>query len=84
MAQEAGPMMGGVSMHWTVDTGRGWAPALFRGISSVTDHRRGLPGMGQEGTDSLSWGACSTQKQEASEQKSPGSNLVICSMAAST
>lgn len=84
LAQEAEHVMGGVSMHWTVDTCRGWAPALFRGVSSVTDNQHGLPGMGQEGTASLSWGACSIQKQDTSEQKSPDSNLVICSMAAST
>ena len=73
-------VMGGGSMQRTADTCRGCVPALGRGVSSVTDNQRGLPGMGPP--------ACSGEhappKSRRPQSRSPGSNLVICSIAAST
>lgn len=84
LAQEIRECDGRGSLQRTADTFRGCAPALVNG-ASVTDNQPGLPQDGTWGdTATLSWGACAARQQEASEQGSPGSNVVIRSAAATT
>lgn len=77
-------MMGGAPCRGPrTHAGGAHQPLLMGPVSQITN--LGCPGMGRGGgTATLSWGACAARQQEASEQGSPGSNVVIRSAAATT
>lgn len=77
LAQDSRGGDGRGSLQRTVKACRRHAPALGKEVRGV----RMRPGGSQP---ACSGGACSTPQQEASEQGSPGHNLVVCSAAAST